>query len=99
MSISEYPDAEERELFLGIFGSDELRTPSNSSELGDMVFDYKREFGIPSYEKARREAEARSRAARRAKEIRYKKEGREHELGGVKLFADDSQLDSLIPPP
>ena len=80
-SISEYPDAEDRELFLGIFG-DELRTPSNSSELGDIVFDYKKEFGVPVYEKARRQAEAQSRASRRAKELRYKKEGREHELGG-----------------
>ena len=72
-SISEYPDAEERELFLGIFGEDEDARPEHSDELQRIVFDYRRELGRT---KAEKESAAQRRAARKAKEIRYKKQGR-----------------------
>ena len=60
-------------MFLGIFGEDEDARPEHSDELQRIVFDYRRELG---HTKAEKESAAQRRAARRAKEIRYRKQGR-----------------------
>ena len=90
-SLSQHPDSDTAELFTGIFGENELRTPSNNEELYNMVHEYRVNPNI-------NEVQAFQNAAKKAKQYRYIKEGRVMAGGNMKFsrsLLNNSKLQRL----
>lgn len=89
-SLSQHPDADTAELFTGIFGENELRTPSNNEELYNMVHEYRENPNIT-------EVQAFQNAAKKAKKYRYLKEGRVMAGGNMRFsrLLNNSKLQRL----